>query len=105
MSDIEKLLDQIADHDWRVSHLAHTSSTAFFARCEIQRLSKEVEDLRAIHGKLILDASRQLNEARAATIEECAKVAESFGREGDLYELKIAEAIRALHSPANAEGK
>lgn len=41
MTDVIERLKQIADHDWRVSFLAHTSDTAREAAQEIERLRFE----------------------------------------------------------------
>jgi len=81
------LLNQIANHDWRISFLAHTSDTAHEAaqaiarllssreadRKEIERLRKQVEDFDAQHNAIVSIAESQLSTARLSERARCAK--------------------------------
>lgn len=61
MGDLVERLKQIADHNWRVSFLAHTSDTAGEAAAELTRLTAERDAAIAREGRLlaVVDAARR----------------------------------------------
>ena len=73
MSDLVERLQVIADHDWRVCHIAHTSDTAREAKARIEALEAGLDGLlEAASGYVEIDDEGQLrfaNEEDAAAFE------------------------------------
>ena len=66
MSELMERLQVIADHDWRVCHIAHTSDTAREAKARIEALEYENEAMRRTFGSDPLFKER---DSRIAALE------------------------------------